>query len=131
MDLFFERRYEHPIERVWEAISTSTALERWLMRNDFKAELGRACVFRFCTSDNPEDTLVFVTVEGLDPPRFMKWRWREEDEVDSVVTFELESIGSATLLRVRHSGDVSAAFADSLERGWPGKLDALDQELSS
>lgn len=130
MELFFEHRYAHPIERVWKALTTSEALERWLMRNDFEAELGRSCVFRFCPAEGGEDSLVHVTVLELDPPRWMKWRWRNEDETEAtIVSFELEPTDEGTILRLRHSGPASPLLADRLRRGWPEKLAALGVAL--
>lgn len=131
MKLYFERHYPHPIDKVWDAVSTSEALEKWLMRNDFEAEIGRPSTFRFCASEGEADSLVHVTVEEMDPPRFMKWRWRHEGEAhDTAVTFELESTDGGTILRLRHSGEVSPFRAESLEQGWPTKLAALGATLS-
>lgn len=134
MDLRFERRYPHPIQRVWEAITTSKGLEGWLMRNDFVAEVGRSSTFRFCEPDSDEDSIVTVTVETLEPPRRMVWRWRHEDEEEAsetIVTFELEEIEGGTLLRVRHEGELPPLRADALREGWPGKLESLEALLSS
>jgi uncharacterized protein YndB with AHSA1/START domain len=131
MELFFEHRYPHPIEKVWKAITTSEALAQWLMRNDFAAEVGRACVFRFCPAEGEEESLVHVTVLELDPPRWMKWRWRNEDEAETTtVTFELEPADEGTVLRLRHSGPASPFLADRLRAGWPEKLAALGSALA-
>lgn len=132
MELFFERRYPHPIDKVWNAIATSEGLEQWLMQNDFKAVVGRASVFRFCEPQSDIESLVHVTVEALEPPRFMKWRWRHEDEPsETTVTFELEPTAEGTLLRLRHEGEVPPFRADLLDKGWPAKLGALGGLLSS
>lgn len=132
MELTFERHYPHPIERVWEALTTSSGLERWLMKNDFQAELGRDCEFRFCAPDSGVESVVRVRVEALEPPRFMKWRWRNEGQSsDTTVTFELEDTGNGTLLRLRHEGVVTPDIADALDKGWPTKLDQLGELLSS
>jgi uncharacterized protein YndB with AHSA1/START domain len=130
--LFFEQHYDHPVETVWAAISTSEGLEKWLMRNDFEAEVGRECVFRFCTEEGEPDSLVYVTVEELEPPRWMKWRWRNENEAAATtVTFELEPSADGTLLRLHHSGDASPFLADRLGKGWPTKLASLAVALES
>lgn len=131
MDLFFEERYPHPIERVWRALTTSDELERWLMRNDFRPEVGRRCVFRFCDAEGGPDSLVHVTVLALDPPRFMKWGWRSEDEEgETTVTFELSAEAGGTTLRLRHTGEAPGDLAERLRSGWPGKLQALAERLA-
>lgn len=131
MDLFFERHYRHPIDKVWKAITSSDALERWLMSNDFKPKVGANCVFRFCAEDSTEDSRVLVTVEELRRPEFMRWRWRNEgEEHDTVVTFELEETDDGTTLRLRHRGTPSKALAAGLKKGWPTKLDDLGRTLA-
>lgn len=131
MELLFEQHYAHPVERVWEALTTSEALEEWLMRNDFVPEVGRDCVFRFCPEDGGEDSVVHVTVLELEPPRHMTWRWRNEEEPEAtIVSFELEPTADGTLLRLRHTGDATPSLADRLRRGWPAKLGSLGDVLS-
>jgi uncharacterized protein YndB with AHSA1/START domain len=130
MDLLLEQHYPHPVEKVWRALATSAGLEAWLMRNDFEPVVGRACTFHFCPEDGAEESLVHVTVEALDPPRFMQWRWRNEEEAEATtVTFELTPTRDGTLLRLRHEGDASTDLADRLRRGWPGKLAGLGERL--
>jgi uncharacterized protein YndB with AHSA1/START domain len=132
MDLSFEMHYAHPVEKVWRALTTSEALERWLMPNDFEPEVGRACTFRFCPEEGGEESLVHVTVEALDPPRFMQWRWRNEEEAEATtVTFELTPSDGGTLLRLRHTGDASPGLAERLGKGWPGKLASLGETLDT
>jgi len=132
MDLLFEEHYAHPIEKVWKALTSSEALEQWLMRNDFRAEVGRRCVFRFCPEAGGPDTIVHVTVLELDPPRFMRWLWRNDGEAEeTTVSLELEEARGGTLLRLRHTGDASPSIADKLGRGWPGKLAELGTRLES
>lgn len=126
MELRFQRRYSHSREKVWDALTDREALAEWLMKNDFAAVEGRSCVFRFCVEGGSEDKAVHVTVQKLEPPRYMQWSWRGEDEARaSTVTFELEEDGDGTLLTLCHSGDVEPGLAEKLENGWPGKLDAL------
>jgi uncharacterized protein YndB with AHSA1/START domain len=135
MELFFERHYDHAIEKVWRALTMPEALEQWLMRNDFEPVVGRACTFHFCPEeDEPggEESVVHVTVEALDPPRFMQWRWRNEAEANpTTVTFELLPRDGGTLLRLRHTGDASPFLAERLGAGWPAKLDALASALAA
>ncbi len=46
--------YPHPVDRVWEALTSSEALAAWLMPNDFKPAVGHHFTFR--TSRPPAST---------------------------------------------------------------------------
>jgi len=130
VDLVFEERYPHPIKRVWRALTTSDELERWLMRNDFRPEVGRRCVFRFCAADGGPESLVHVTVLALEPPRFMKWAWRGDDEdEETTVSFELSASAGGTTLRLHHTGTAPDDLVERLRSGWPAKLGALAETL--
>jgi uncharacterized protein YndB with AHSA1/START domain len=131
MDVYFEQHYPHPIDKVWRALTNSEALAQWLMENDFEPQIGRECVFRFCAADSDDESLVYVTVEKLDPPRLMQWQWRNEDEQrSSTVIFELEATDGGTLLKLRHRGPVSPRLAEGLKRGWPVKLADIETQLT-
>lgn len=131
MDLHLEHHYAHPIEKVWQALTSSASLAQWLMPNDFVAEAGRECVFRFC-SDDGSDRAVHVVVERLDPPRFMQWQWRHDGEpASTTVTFELEPTETGTRLRLRHHGEISPELAEGLGNGWPRKLAGIEAALET
>lgn len=56
-------RYPHPPSRVWAAITSSAALARWLMPNDFEPKVGHEFTFR--TDPAPGfDGIVHCKVEG-------------------------------------------------------------------
>ena len=59
--------YPHPVDRVWEALTSSEALAAWLMPNDFKPAVGHRFTFR--TKPAPGfDGVVRCEVLELDPP---------------------------------------------------------------
>lgn len=62
-----ELMYRHPRERVWRALVDPAELGRWLMPNDFAAEVGRRLTF------DARPALGIVTGEGLevDLPRLL------------------------------------------------------------
>ena len=123
--------YPHPIEKVWEAITTRTGLEVWLMPNDFKLIKGYECTFRFCSADEEgQESQVMVRIVEFEEPNYMVWRWRNDAEPeDSTVTFRLREVGDSTEFTLRHTGPVTDKLADELTKGWPSKMAALDLHL--
>lgn len=131
LDLTFERVYPHPIGSVWKAVTTREGLAAWLMENDFEPEIGRSFTFRFCPEDDSEaTTAVEATVLEIDAPRRIVWSWRNEGETEATrVEIALEEVADGTKVILRHTGPISAETGDTLERGWPTKLDELGQAL--
>ena len=88
-----------PPGRVWQALTDSALLARWLMPNDFKPVVGHAFTFR--TEPVPQhgfDGLVHCEVLDLEPPRLMRFSWRGGN-LDTVVSWSLVPEGSGTGLR--------------------------------
>jgi uncharacterized protein YndB with AHSA1/START domain len=44
--IIIEREFPHDPEKVWRALTESALIEEWLMKNDFKAVVGRKFNFR-------------------------------------------------------------------------------------
>ena len=102
-DYVAEKVYDHPIERVWAALTSAHALAAWLMPNDFVAEVGREFTFR--TDPAPGfDGVVRCRVLEIDPPTSMVWQWCG-GPVDTTVTFTLTALdGGHTRFHLRQLG---------------------------
>ena len=116
--------YPYPVNRVWEALTSSDALAAWLMPNDFKPVAGHRFTFR--TKPRPGfDGIVRCEVLELDPPRRMVWAWAGGN-IDTTVTFTLEeTAGAGTRLRMHQVGfhGLGAQLTRRiLASGWPGIL---------
>jgi uncharacterized protein YndB with AHSA1/START domain len=86
-DLCLTRRYPHPPELVWRALTDPGLLAEWLMPNDFAPEIGRR--FHMRTDPAPGfDGVVEAEVLELDAPRRMRWSWKG-GPIDTEVTFTL------------------------------------------
>ncbi|AYY12094.1 SRPBCC domain-containing protein [Actinobacteria bacterium YIM 96077] len=99
----------HPPAKVWQALTDSELMARWLMPNDFKLEIGH----RFTFHTRPIPAVGFGGVghsEVLDfvPEKMLQIAWRtapdDASSLDSVVTFVLEPEGTGTRLFVVHDG---------------------------
>lgn len=97
-----ERVYPHPRERVWRAITEADLLAKWLMPNDFVAELGHAFTFR--TDPGPGfDGTVRCVVTELDKPHALAFTWAG-GPIDTVVRIELYDYEQGTRLVMSQTG---------------------------
>jgi uncharacterized protein YndB with AHSA1/START domain len=111
-----EVRYDHPVQRVWHALTDPAALAAWLMPNDFTPAVGH----RFRLDARPEFGFIEGEVVEVTPPHFLRCGWTVSG-VPTTVTVRLEADGDGTLLRLEHEGlpqDPRASF----EGGWGAKL---------
>ena len=69
----YERRYAHPIDRVWEAVSTAEHLDVWMLPiSKVERRLGGAASFTWGSTDEsgPADT---ATVRVWEPPAAVEY----------------------------------------------------------
>ncbi|MEZ5965508.1 MAG: SRPBCC domain-containing protein [Planctomycetota bacterium] len=102
--IHLEQVYPHPIERVWEAIATSSGLAAWLMPNDFEPRVGHR--FRFRWKKIPGwRGIVDCEVTRVEPQRCLAFTWRgEEKHRPTTVTFTLTPVPEGTRLVLDHDG---------------------------
>jgi uncharacterized protein YndB with AHSA1/START domain len=123
-DIDITATYPHPIDRVWAALTSSEALEAWLMPNDFQPLIGHRFTFR--TKPAPGfDGIVRCEVLELDPPSRIVWS-QAGGKIDTIVMFTLEPAGEQqTRLRMHQVGfhGLGAQITRRiLASGWPGIL---------
>jgi uncharacterized protein YndB with AHSA1/START domain len=102
-DLKFQVEYDHPIKRVWQAITSSEAIAQWLMPNDFQPRLGHK--FQFRTEPRGGwDGIVHSEVLVCEPPRKLSFTWKS-NMLDTVLHITLEPLGAGkTRLVLEHQG---------------------------
>jgi uncharacterized protein YndB with AHSA1/START domain len=106
--------------KVWACLTDSDLLTRWLMPNDFRAEVGHRFTFR--TQPIPAagfDGIVHCEVLVVEPMARLSYSWRG-GSIDTVVTWTLREIPTGTLLHLEQDGFGPAdmmAF-DGLRQGW-------------
>lgn len=86
--------FEAPMQKVWDAVSTSESIAAWFMPNTFEPKLGH--VF---TLKTPYGTST-CEVKELDPPRRLAFSWGD----DWLISFELKDLDGKTELTLTHSG---------------------------
>ncbi len=125
-----EKTFPHPPEKLWRAMTDSTLLTQWLLRNDFQPEIGREFKFQ----NEPVtgwDGVIDCKVLVIERPIRISYSWRAFG-LDSTVEFTLTSVEGGTRLRMEHSGfrsDQGAAYQGA-HHGWQKFLSNLEQVLN-
>lgn len=103
-DLVLEFAYSEPSELVWQAITDSTLLSEWLMKNDFVPIVGTRCQFRM----KPQpgfDGIIQCEVLEVQPPHRLVYTWDGGGLWGkTTLTWTLESFDGGTRLRLEHRG---------------------------
>ena len=131
--LVFERRMPHPPEKIWRALTESTLIEEWLMKNDFQPVVGHKFTFR--SDPMPQwDGVIDAEVIEVESHSRLSYTWSALG-LKSVVTWTLTPVDGGTYLRMEQSGfrlDQEAAYRGA-NYGWQrfiGNLERLVGELA-
>jgi uncharacterized protein YndB with AHSA1/START domain len=114
--LRFERRLNHPIERVWRAVTEPAELARWFVSD---------------VPWTPEAGEVFEAegetgrITALEPPHLIAWSWGVER-----YSFELEADGDDCVLVFTHVFNPRLGPAWQHAAGWETYLNRLDAHLA-
>lgn len=117
----FVRRYPHPAERVWAAVSESGELARWFPSH---VEIERRVGGRITFSGDPNMPPSSGTVLAYDPPRLLAFTWGG-DELHLTVEPDGPGACTLTLVNVLEARDTAARNA----AGWAVCLGELDKHL--
>jgi uncharacterized protein YndB with AHSA1/START domain len=115
-----ERRYPHPIEKVWRAVTMPEHLGQWFP-SPVEIELRPGGTMRFRAFDGPSAT---GTIEAVDAPRFLAFTWGTDR-----LTFELHPDGDGTAFALTHAFDDRYGAA-SFATGWAVCLTGLRSVLA-
>lgn len=127
-----EREFPHPPEKLWRALTQPHLVEEWLMKTDFKPEVGHS--FNL-TGDwgGVLDCEVLI----VEPNQTLSYTWNFAHDdaafnLQSVVTFTLTPTDAGTHLRMEQVGfrpDQKQAYGGA-KAGWPQFLEKLEQVLA-
>lgn len=113
------RRYDHPVERVWRAVTTPANLEAWFP-SPVEFDLREGGEIRFTAFEGAEAT---GTVTVVDEPHRFGFTWAEDR-----FSFELAPDGDGTLFTLTQTFDDRAGAA-SFAAGWTACLGILADVL--
>jgi len=116
--LRFERRLEHPPERVWRALTDPGELAVWLVAAaELEPRLDGAVTLRWVGDASATGRIV-----AWQPPEELAYTW-DEGEGESLVRFSLTADGDGTRVVLTHEGiDSLSGFG----AGWHAHLDMLE-----
>jgi uncharacterized protein YndB with AHSA1/START domain len=139
-DIVVEGVLPHAPERVWQALTSAELIGRWLMPNDFAAEVGRRFTFRTRPMGD-WDGVVHCEVLELVPQRKLVYSWKGGSRqnttygspLDTVVTWTLTPVAGGTHLRMVHAGfrspENDVAF-DAMRPGWTRILQSIPRAIA-
>ena len=114
--LRLERRLDHPVERVWRAVTEPEELSRW-----FVAEVPWTPV----AGEEFEAGGETGRITALEPPRLLAWTWGVER-----YSFELAPDGDGCVLVFTHVFNPDLGPGWQHAAGWETYFDRLDAHLA-
>lgn len=127
-----ERKFKYPPEKLWRALTQPHLISEWLMKNDFRADVGH----RFKLAGDWGGVLHCKVLEVEPISRLVySWDFDHDDPayvLRSVVAFTLIPTASETILRMEQSGfrpEQKQAYRGA-RAGWPQFLNKLDDLLA-
>jgi uncharacterized protein YndB with AHSA1/START domain len=127
-----EKEFSHPPEKVGRALTESSLIEQWLMKNDFQPVAGHS--FSLRTEPVPNwNGVIDCQVLAIEPGRTLSYTWGTLG-MESVVMFTLTPTDSGTHVRVEQSGFRPGQEANykGAQYGWRkfiGNLERVVAEL--
>lgn len=120
-----ERVMRHAPGKVWRALTQKHLMEEWLMRSDFKPEIGH----RF--ELEAEWGKVSCEVLAVEPLKTLSYSWAAHG-LESVVTWTLTESATGTHLKMEQSGfgpGQDQAYHGA-SAGWTQFLDRLEEVIA-
>jgi uncharacterized protein YndB with AHSA1/START domain len=121
-----EREFPHPPEKVWRALTESSLIEQWLLKNDFQPVVGHS--FKFSREPMPNwNGVIDCQVLAVEPGQTLSYTWATLG-FGTIVTFTLTPTDAGTHLRMEQSGFHSDQEANykGAKYGWRGFIGKLE-----
>lgn len=124
-ELSLDFQFNSPISKVWNALTQSDTLAKWVMENDFKPIVGYKCQFR----NEAIGLVVNSEVLVVDEPYKLSYTW-VGGPIDTIVTWTLRQEDEITYLHLQHSGFAEENQAyNGAKYGWASMVDKLKEML--
>ncbi|TVT16500.1 SRPBCC family protein [Amycolatopsis acidiphila] len=125
--LRFERRFKHPVAKVWRAITDPAEMAHWFPATvETELKVGAPMTFVF-PGTAPIDGARDGEILELDPPKVYAFRWNHD-----ILRFELVPDGDGCVLHFTQTlggGDLGRLAAGRNAAGWDHCLGALGARL--
>lgn len=124
-----ERHYPHPAAAVWAALTTPELLARWWAPGNIAPVVGH----RF-TMDMDAWGQQQCEVLTVDPGASISFLF-SEGQLDTTITWRLESVDGGTILHFEHAGfqldtPMGRHAIEGMGNGWPGLLARIEGILA-
>jgi uncharacterized protein YndB with AHSA1/START domain len=125
--LVIEREMPHPPEKIWRALTESSLIDEWLMKNDFKLAVGHKFSFRATPAPNWSG-VIDCEVLVVEPNSRLAYSWGTLG-MGTVVTWTLTPTPGGTHLRMEQSGFPSEDGPNykGAKYGWRNFIDNLER----
>jgi uncharacterized protein YndB with AHSA1/START domain len=127
--LRYERHLEHPIDRVWRAITEPDEIVRWLAAAEVDlAEGGRVRLEWLNTNEHGEryeEAVAEGRITALEPPRLIEY----DTDVHGVLRWEIHEEGKGTRLNLTVDVALPEDRVTENRSGWHVHLDFLEDAL--
>jgi uncharacterized protein YndB with AHSA1/START domain len=122
----FVRRFDHPVDKVWAAITQPDELARWWGDVDVDLPEGGSFDVRWRNTDDEGNRIErHATITRLDPPRLLE----TDGDRHGLLRWELEPDGDGTVLTFSSTLALPDEFRAKVLAGWHWHLDALEGAL--
>ena len=122
----FERRLDHPVERVWAALTRPEELIGWWGHVDVELSEGGRFNVRWLNTDDEGNTVeMHATIAKLVPEELLVL----DGDRHGLLRWELTPDGDGTLLSFRSTVALEPDFLTKVPAGWHWHLDALAEHL--
>lgn len=130
--------YSQSPEEIWEYLTKSELIEKWLMPNDFMLKIGHE--FTFVTNPIPGlglDGNFYCKVLEIEPLKKLVYTWKggsskNNPTLDTLVEWTLEKKENGTELRLIHSGfdKENASILTAMFDGWDKNIQKMMNDLN-
>jgi uncharacterized protein YndB with AHSA1/START domain len=131
-----ERELRHSPEKIWHALTQSSLMEQWLMKNDFQAVIGHR--FNLRTSPMPHwNGVTDCEVLAIEPLKRLSYSWNASGEeaargLKTIVTWTLTPTKDGVLVRMEQSGfrPEEDANYQGANYGWQKFIGGLERVIA-
>jgi uncharacterized protein YndB with AHSA1/START domain len=124
--LRFERRLDHPVERVWAALTEPAQLAAWLADADIDLVAGGRVELRWQNTDQDGNRAVARgTITGLEPPRLLEI----DTDLHGRLRWQLRPDGEGCALTFSARVQLPEDMLPIVSAGWHIHLDHLADAL--
>jgi uncharacterized protein YndB with AHSA1/START domain len=125
-ELRFERRLDHPVRKVWAALTESERLAEWLAEADLElVEGGRVELCWQNTDEHGNRAVARGRITRLEPPRLLEI----DTDIHGLLRWELREDGDGCLLTFTNATPAPEDMLAIVLAGWHIHLDHLAHSL--